>query len=313
MGEPSGAAHETASGVWRMLQPSRFGGQAMAADEFVAAVAALAALDGSAGWLCAMFNAAAHELAGLPHGVGEEVWGSDAAATATVARHGRGRLVRRGPGRLLTGRWQAVPGAEFADWLLLTADGDDGRRRVLVPRSDVQIEPVPGPPGLSAAGICDVTVCERPVAERRICAAGSEESGSVANPVLAGAAAAAAVTGSANGLWQAHVDQVRDRLATSYGSEELSEQPASTRQVARAASDIDAAQLQITASLRDGPRAATRAQRQAVSRVRDAADQLMGSSRRHALVASDLATRFWQDVHAGCRLTVCLLDGLDVG
>jgi 3-hydroxy-9,10-secoandrosta-1,3,5(10)-triene-9,17-dione monooxygenase len=295
---------------WRMLQPNRYGGQAATADEFISAVCALATQDGSAGWLCAMFNAAAYEVAGLPDGVGDEIWSTDATALV-AAGYQRGQLVRDGPNRRLTGRWHAVAGVELADWLLLTADDDDARHRVLVPRSEAQIEPAPAQSGLSAAELCDVTVDGLPVADRRIFAAWLQPGDNIAPAALAGAGAAAAVVGSAHGLWRNHVDQVRERLATSYGSDEVSDQTASTRQVARAASDIDAAQLQITASLTDGPRAAAWAQRQAASRARDTADHLLGSSRRHALDASDPVTRFWQDVHTGCRLTLRLLDGLD--
>jgi 3-hydroxy-9,10-secoandrosta-1,3,5(10)-triene-9,17-dione monooxygenase len=299
-----------ATGAWRMLQPNRYGGQAATADEFISAVCALAAQDGSAGWLCAMLNAAAYEVAGLPDGVGDEIWGPDATALV-VGGYQRGQLVRSGPNRRLTGRWHAVAGAELAAWLLLTADEGDARYRVLVPRGEAQIEPAPAQYGLPAAGLCDVTVGELSVADRRIFAAGVQPSDRIAPAALAGAGAAVAVVGSAHGLWRNHVDQVRERLATSYGSDEVSDQTTSTRQVARAASDIDAAELQITASLRDSSRAAAWAQRQAASRARDAADHLLGSSRRHALGASDPVTRFWQDVHTGCRLTLRLLDGLD--
>ena len=108
-----------------------------------------------------------------------------------------------------------------------------------------------------------------------------------------------------------HVNQVRERLAATFGGEEVTDR--STVQVARAACDIDAAKLQIAASIlrdnwdADSLRAATWAQRQAASRARDAADQLLGSSRRHALDASDPVTRYWQDVHAGFRHLTRLL------
>jgi 3-hydroxy-9,10-secoandrosta-1,3,5(10)-triene-9,17-dione monooxygenase len=274
--------------VGRVLQPARFGGYAARADDFVSVVFELAARDGSLGWLASMFNVAAHEVAGLSDTTAEDVWGTDPhALIATSYRAPQGRV----HDRLLTGRWESVLGAHHADWLLLPARDC----RVLVPRNGVRVDPVTGQTGLNAAGICDVTVTELPVEQRHIFGGlGDRE------VVIAGAGAAAAVVGSAEGVWRQHVGQVRARLAASYGGEEVTNEAAA--QVARAASDIDAARLQVTASLRlpdDG--AVLWAHRQAVARARDAADRLLGSS-RHALDASDPATRMWKDVYAGSRL-----------
>ena len=279
------------SGALRMLPPEP---QPRDIDEFITVVCELAALDGSAGWVTAMFNAAAHVV-------------GDHDALVTGGYQAQGRLTG-GLDRTLTGRWESVVGAEYADWLLLTAD----QCFVLVPRSAAHVEPIRDSTGLRAAGLCDVTVSDMPVGEHRIFE-------NTCDKGVVGAAAAAAVVGSADGAWRIHVDQVRERLAASYGSEEVTDQTSSTAAVARAASDIDAAKLQIATSIQlsdagpDGFRAAAWAHRQAAVRARDAADQLLGSSRRHALDASDPVTRLWQDVHAGCLLTIRLLDGLDAG
>ncbi len=126
--------------------------------------------------------------------------------------------------------------------------------------------------------------------------------------LIAGAGAAAAVVGSADGVWRKHVDQVRARLDFSYGGDEVTDEAAA--EVARAASDIDAAKLQITGSVDPAttPEIATWAFAQSVARARGAADRLLASS-RHALDASDPVTNLWRDVHAGCRLAVRILDG----
>lgn len=128
--------------------------------------------------------------------------------------------------------------------------------------------------------------------------------------VQAGADAAGAVVAAAERLRRAYVEQVRERLAASHGGAELGDQLVCAQQVARAACDIDAARLQISASLGAGRAQALRAQRQAVSRARDVADQLLASSRRHALDVSDPVTGCWCDVHAGCRRVFGLLDAL---
>lgn len=278
--------------VGRILQPARWGGIALPADGFIAAICELAALDGSRGWLTAVLNTAAHEVAAMSTHLADELWGADPNTLITTGYRAVGRLTAGGR---LTGRWECVVGAEYADWLLLTADRG-GICRVLIPRSAVHLGPAGEPNGLAAAGIRDVTVSDAAVAKGHIFASPTDR---VA--MISAAGAAVAVVGTADGVWRRQVDQMRRRLATSGGGVAES----ASAQLARAASDIDAAKLQVTTSLEHygDLRAATYAYRQAVIRARDAADGLLGSS-HHALDAADPVTRQWRDVHAGYRLAV---------
>jgi 3-hydroxy-9,10-secoandrosta-1,3,5(10)-triene-9,17-dione monooxygenase len=200
----------------------------------------------------------------------------------------------------LTGKWETVIGAEYADWLVLPAKSTIARL-ILVPREAARIEPITHPTGLPAAGICDITVAGHTVDD------GYAFTGDLRAVALAMAGAATAVTGSADGVWHHHVEQMRARLATSYSDDELTS--AAPAHVARAASDIDATKLQITEALRrsDVEAAETWVYQQAVARARAAADRLLGNS-RHALELTDPATRRWRDVHAGCRLATALFD-----
>lgn len=300
-------------GGWRMLQTVRYGGPAVAAEEFVEAVSELAALDASLGWLTAMFNSAAHEVGSLPGAAADEVWGADSTALIAPGYCSEGRLVLAGAESRLTGCWHAVGGADLADWLLLTADDDGGRCRVLLPREQVSTQPTRNPSGLFGPDICDVTVSDVAVPAHRIFQPFAS--------MLPGAGAAATVIGAADGVWQRHVREIRQRLSASYGSEEVMDRPSSTAHVGRAACDIDAARLQLSATLPPlggsadaaALRAAASEQLQAAARVRDAADDLLASSRRHALAASDPVTRLWQGTHVCFRLTARLLDGLSDG
>ncbi len=295
--DSAAALHRSLIGL--TLRPTRHGGDEMSFVHYVSEVYELAVLDGSLGWLAAMFNAAASEVAGLPGHVPDEVWGSDVDALIAPAFSGGGSLAHDGR---LTGRWEAVVGAGYADWLLLPAD-DAGGCRVLVPRDAAHVEPVPDT-GLAGADVHNVSISGVAVADRHLF---SDDGGRAA--VIAGAGAAAAVVGSADGVWRNHVQRVRARLATTYGGDEVTD--AAAVQVAWAASDIDAAKLQVTTSLElpDDLASRTWAHRQAVARAGAAVDRLLGSS-RHALDASDPVTRRWRDVHAGCRLAVGLLDAI---
>lgn len=270
-----------------MLQPLQYGGRGLPVDEFVWAVCELAAVSGSLGWLAAMYNAAAYEVAGLP--AAHEVWDANPDALITIGHRGSGDLAN---GRL-AGRWESVVGAEEADWLLLPA----GRAcRVLVPRSSVRVEPADRAAGLCTAGVGQVIVDGLVVGDGRVFTGDRS--------LIACAGAAAAVVGLADGVWRKHVDQVRARLDVSFGGDEVTDEAAA--EVARAASDIDAAKLQLTGSL-DPP--VSWAFAQAVARARGAADRLLAST-KHPLDASDPVTDLWRDVHAGCRLAVRIFDGL---
>ncbi|WP_454789736.1 hypothetical protein [Mycolicibacterium lutetiense] len=308
----------------RLLQPVRYGGRAVSPAEFVAAVADLAARDGSAGWFAAAVNAAAYVVTGLGDGAAERVWSADAGALVTACAEPTGQLTAdRGQFRL-TGRWESVTGADVADWLLLSAlegDAGDSVRHVLLPRGVVQMAGHVGRRGLDAAGIGDVTVSDAVVDDGSVFSPPDDNAWDTGEfddlpppyRVLAGAAQAAAVVGAASGVWQAHVGQVRRRLATSYGSEDTTELTSSAVLVAKAESDIDAARLQlVTALSADAPGAAT-ALRQAVTRARNAADQLLSSGNRHALDATDPVARLWLDVLAGYRLAIRSLDEPAVG
>lgn len=288
------------SGAGRLLGSTHGQRPVATLDEFVAVVLRLAALDGSLGWLAATVNGAARGLAELLPAAADEIWGRDPTAVVTGGRRPGGRVER---GSRLTGRWSAVAGGEHADWLVLgvgeNVDENDVPGLVLVARGDVEVTPGRDTTGLSAAGLCEVAAAGAPIVADRI------GFGRPVAPVI-GAGAAAAVAGAADGMWRTRIEQVRTHLATSYGSEEITD--LATTQAARAAADIDAAGLQIAASLRQSAPAARRAQLQAAGRARDAADRVLGISRRHALQASDPVARLWQDVHLGLRLMFGLLD-----
>lgn len=263
------------------------------AREFVSQVLELAVADTARAWLTVAFDADA------------DIENAAAAVTGAypliaVCRHGRGHLT----GGRLTGRWPTVVGAVHADWVLVPAHEatqDGVTRRVLVSREDAGVDSVTGE---IAAGAVDVTISDLSVEHGRVFAA--EENTHI---VRGAVGPAAVVVGSADGMLQQHIRQLRTHLAVSSSAAAVTETDAA--HIARAASDIDAAKLQIT-EISDGRGdvgVAVGASRQAVARARAAADHLLEHS-RHALDATNPATRRWRDVDAGSRLAVRMLDGL---
>ncbi|WP_124711878.1 hypothetical protein [Mycolicibacterium nivoides] len=306
----------------RLLQPVRFGGRAASRSAsvvsgFIAAVADLAERDGSGGWFAAAVNTSAYRVASLGDAAAERVWGADTGALVAACEEPAGLLTAEAGQFRLTGRWESVTGALCADWLLLSALDGDSVRCVLLPRDTVRVDQQAGLRGLDAAGIGDVAVSDALVDTQAVfespddssCATGEFDDAGPPYGILAGVARTAAVVGAASGVWQAHVGQVRRRLATSYGSEDTTELTASAVLVAKAESDIDAARLQLVAALSADAAGAATALRQAVTRARNAADQLLSSGSRHALDATDPVARLWLDVLAGYRLTIRRIGG----
>lgn len=254
--------------------------------EFVSRIHELAVADGSRAWLDAMFDVGSLEASAI---------GSQWPDTTLIAR------AHRGGGELtddrLTGSWTAVVGARYADWFLLPAR-HTARCRVLVPRDRVVVGIEPRGAGLADVAASDVVVDPGHVLPAH--------EGTASLLTVTGAAAA--VLGSLQGLWRRHVEQLRSHLAAYHGGTTADSDVA---QVARAASDIDAAELQLieSATAQTSLENTVWVCRQVVARARSAADRLLEHS-RHALDADDPVTQRWCEVDAGARLAVRLFDDL---
>ncbi|TRW88489.1 hypothetical protein FK535_04730 [Mycolicibacterium sp. 018/SC-01/001] len=260
-------------------------GTDMPVREFVSHIRELAIVDSSRAWLEATFDDGAASVDAHP--------GSGATLVAR-AHGGSGALV---DGRL-TGRWTAVVGGRFADWLLLPARSST-LHHVLVARDRVDVDGRTVRGGLRTAGLADVAA-DVTVAAADVLPLDRS------TPIRAAGVATAAVVGSAQGLWRRHVEQLRSHLAAYHGGTTADSDAA---QVARAASDLDAAELQL-AHIGSAPEDLERSVwvcRQAVARARSAADRLLEHS-RHALDADDPVTRRWCDVDTGARLAHRMFD-----
>lgn len=272
-------------------------GPGLTIHEFVSRVFELAAADSAQGWLTAASDTADMAVGPMCRGFADEPAAGTALIVTCHLGHGELRDGR------LSGRWPSVIGARYAEWLLLPVHvGSAGH--LLVSRDAADIDTAGDQVALAAAGVSDVTVSDVAVGEARVL-----DGGDHTGALFTGAGAAAAVVGSAAGLWRTNVERLRAQLAASHGGDEITD--ALAAEVARAASDIDAARLQITESLtaHSDLDEAVRICRQAVARARSAADRLLGRGKQ-ALDASNPVTRRWREVDAGSRLAVRLLDGI---
>ncbi|WP_106400518.1 acyl-CoA dehydrogenase family protein [Actinocorallia populi] len=136
------------SGMIRMLQPKTHGGLETHPREFAEAVMAIAAKDGSAGWVAGIVGVHPWEMALADPKVQEEIWGEDQDTwiASPYAPMGVARPVDGG--YVFNGRWQFSSGTDHCDWIFLGGmlgdrDGNVAQPptglHLILPRSDYEI------------------------------------------------------------------------------------------------------------------------------------------------------------------------------
>jgi 3-hydroxy-9,10-secoandrosta-1,3,5(10)-triene-9,17-dione monooxygenase len=136
------------AGVFRMLQPQRWGGLEADPVEFYEVIRALAATCGSTGWVSSVVGVHPWQLALFPDQAQQDVWGEDSSTLVSSSYAPTGKLTKVDGGFQLSGRWSFSSGCDHCSWVLLGAMqlGEDGKPvdmfTILVPRSDYDIEDV---------------------------------------------------------------------------------------------------------------------------------------------------------------------------
>src|SRR5690348_12393440 len=102
--------------LFRVLQPARFGGFEFGYDVFVELVAAIAAGDGSTGWVYSLGAVHPWLIACYPEEAQQEVWNDDRDAIAAVSYAPVGRAVPDRDGYRLSGRFSFASGCDNANW-----------------------------------------------------------------------------------------------------------------------------------------------------------------------------------------------------
>jgi 3-hydroxy-9,10-secoandrosta-1,3,5(10)-triene-9,17-dione monooxygenase len=114
------------AGLFRVLQPARFGGLELQFDTFALIVRELARGCASSAWVYAVVEELFWVLATFPEKAQTEIWGEDPAALACAAVTPSGNGVRDGDGWRLSGQWGFLSGSDHASWVFLTAPCDNG-------------------------------------------------------------------------------------------------------------------------------------------------------------------------------------------
>ncbi len=132
------------TGLIRMIQPKRYGGQEMGWDVLCEVTEILAAACGSQAWIQRICTGHAQILATFLPEAQEDVWGKDHDVLISAAFDPVGRGRRVDGGFVYSGRHGFSSGIDHCDWHIcggFVQDGDelDGPFFFLVPRSDIEI------------------------------------------------------------------------------------------------------------------------------------------------------------------------------
>jgi 3-hydroxy-9,10-secoandrosta-1,3,5(10)-triene-9,17-dione monooxygenase len=320
------------TGFFRLLQPARFGGFEAHPMTFLSAVRLIAGACGSTGWVASVVGVHPWQLALFPLQAQEEVWGADNATRMSSSYAPTGKASLAAGGYRLSGRWSFSSGCDHASWVLLggIVRDADGRpidfRTFLLPAADYTIEDVWDTVGLRGTGSNDILVDDVFVPAYRSlsfndtsrCACPGQE----ANPAplyripfgsLFSYAITTPIIGMATGAYDAHVAYQRERVRAAYAGQRAAEDPFSQVRVAEAASELDAAWLQLEQHMRELMDHAVagreipldlrlrvrRDQVRGTGRAISAVDKLFENSGGRALATGTPIQRFWRDAHAG--------------
>ncbi|WP_028920848.1 3-hydroxy-9,10-secoandrosta-1,3,5(10)-triene-9,17-dione monooxygenase oxygenase subunit [Pseudonocardia acaciae] len=319
------------AGLFRMLQPARFGGIQADPVEFYTAIRMIASACGSTGWVASVIGVHPWQLALFPAQAQDDVWGSDPHTRMSSSYAPTGRAVRVDGGYRLTGRWSFSSGCDHASWVLLggVVTDDEGNRvdfkTFLLPISDYTIDDVWDTVGLRGTGSNDIVVDDVFVpAYRSLSFADTARCrcpGQEVNPAplyripfasIFSYTITTPVIGMATGAYQAHLEYMRKRVRVSYGSK-AAEDPFAQVRIADAAAEIDAAWRQLEHNMSELMRLATagepipmplrlgirRDQVRGTGRAIAAVDSLFENSGGRALRTGTPIQRFWRDAHAG--------------
>lgn len=321
-----------ATGVFRMLQPQRYGGLETDPVRFYEVVREISGVCASTGWVTSVLGVHPWQLSLFPGDAQEEVWSGGADVLISSAYAPMGRLVPEEGGFRLSGRWSFSSGCDHADWALVGAMlvGAEGKpvdfMTVLVPRADYEVVEAWDPVGLRGTGSNDLVVTDVLVPHHRTLR-NYEHSrlrgpGQQLNPgplyrlpfgAIFTSAITAPVVGAVAGCLDSYVAAMRDRVRLSLGGGRFAEDQFAQVAVARAASEIDAAILQTDRNIselfacasagREIPwelrLRARRDQVRATERSLEAIDLLFKTAGGNSLQRGNPIERAWRDAHAG--------------
>ncbi|OCC22399.1 hypothetical protein MB02_17060 [Croceicoccus estronivorus] len=163
------------AGLFRVIQPKRYGGYEMSPEVFGEVLTTLARGDASMGFVFGVIAVHSYHLAFYDDQAARDVWGQDDSVLVGSPYAPNGTAVPVEGGYRLSGRWSFSSGCDNCQWNFLggTIEGEDGplmqrMHSFLVPRSDAAIIDTWHVVGLQGSGSKDIEVVDAFVPEHRV-------------------------------------------------------------------------------------------------------------------------------------------------
>ena len=323
------------AGLFRAMQPKRYGGFELDPGTFYQGVMEIAAVCGSSGWIFAVMGAHNWHLALFPPQAQQDVWGEDDSLQLSTSLAPAGTIARAEGGFRLSGRWSFSSGCDFCQWVVLggiapppadkiEAGGPPDVRTYLLPRSDYVIDDNWHVMGLCGTGSKDIVVKDAFVPEYRthsyLDAFHLRNPGTAVNDaplyrlpfgLVFAATLGAAAIGAAKGALAEFREQQQRRLNIRDRSR-VAEDPFTQLRLAESAAEIDAAHERMLGNFAEMMRLARagaeiplnfRARcRWDIGKATDwsvrAVDRLMMAAGGRGIFLDNPIQRAWRDVHA---------------
>lgn len=317
------------AGLYRLFQPTRYGGHEMDVGLMVDVAAELGRGCGSSAWIFTNIASQAWINGMKDPRAQEELWADDPDTLVVSASPGPGSSVRRVDGGFVVdGIWNYSSGVDFATWVnlqlfLRPEDGPAEHRFAAVPLSECEIVDDWFVTGLAATGSRSVVLSEAFIPDYRTLSSldmhGGPTPGSAVNPGVlfrlpfwgvGGKLFAGPALGMARGAVELTETDIETRK--SMGGAALWEQPTVHVRIAEAGGEVEAAWAVLLRDSAEATRMTEAGELPALPRrafwrrnnayatllcVR-AVDRIIGLSGMRGLAPDSDVQRQWRDVHA---------------
>jgi 3-hydroxy-9,10-secoandrosta-1,3,5(10)-triene-9,17-dione monooxygenase len=319
------------AGLFRALQPKRYGGYELDPEIFYRAVVEVGTVCGSSAWILGVIGVHNWHLAILPPQAQEDVWGEDDSIQLSTSLAPTGTIERAPGGFRLSGRWSFSSGCDFCRWAVLggmappaAPDRPPEARVFLLPRRDYAIDDNWHVTGLCATGSKDLVVADAFVPEYRTHsyedAFRLRHPGTAVNPaplyrlpfgLIFPYGIVAPAIGAALGALAEFREQSARRVNLRDGSRTV-EDPFVQYRLAEAAAEIDAARERMVGNFAELMRLARAGEAlplplrarcrwdagKAIESSVHAVDRLFEASGGRGIFLDNPIQRAWRDVHA---------------
>jgi alkylation response protein AidB-like acyl-CoA dehydrogenase len=323
------------AGMFRVLQPTRYGGMGGNIADFIAVAHEVARGSGCAAWIYG--NVALHSwiIGMFPKEAQDDIWADEDTITSSCLRP-TGVTATVSGGYRIKGRWPYVSGCDHTDWTVLglLLQGSDGKKQpayALVPRRDYSIVDEWQVSGLAGTGSKDLVIEDAFVPEHRVLTMAQVNSKSPPGlalhdhpiyriPLFSSFSffIATPVVGMARGAVDQYIEYVKTRQTAggaAGGGEVMAGLAAVQMRVGEAEMRLDAALAMLLQAANETAAAATsdagvelpqrirnrRAQSFAARLASEAIDELYDATGATGIFLHDPVQRIWRDVHAGTK------------